>query len=121
MLAKNDFKAAWAKQAAAAKGLFPTGDQSWRLGEAKTAAWHVLQEQAGRWRLMPGADLKFDKCDDSSMDDTPIFMGCTWYSPDGTQAFDVSLLKERRATDKPQSAPWLVTGVRAAVCRPDKD
>lgn len=116
-LAKGDFPSAWARMAKGAKLLFSTGDQSWRSAEAKSAAWHVVRKQAEQWRLDLDSDLQFDRCRDSSADETPTFVGCRWYSQDGTQTFDVSLLKERHSTPGPQSSPWLITEVNARNCR----
>lgn len=121
LLAKSDFPSAWARMAEGAKLLFSTGDQSWRFGEAKAAAWHVLQEQAQQWSLTLGPNLQFEKCQDSSTDETPTFVGCNWYSQDGTQTFDVSLLQERHSTSEPRSSPWLITAVNARSCRPVKE
>lgn len=120
LLAQNKFPAAWAKMAEGAKLLFSTGDQSWRSAEDRAAAWHVLQEQVQQWHLTLDADLQFEKCQDSSSDETPILVGCNWYSPDGTQTFDVSLLKERRSAPTAKAAPWLVSAVNARTCGPDK-
>jgi hypothetical protein len=117
LLSKDDFTAAWAKEAEGAKHLFAEGDQSWRLGEAKTAGWHALLEQTREWKVSPNPALQFAECADASTEESPTFMGCNWYSPDGTQAFSVTLFKNRIRGTIQRQAQWLVTGVDADVCR----
>lgn len=120
LLQKQDFPAAWAKTADAAKLLLVEGDQSWRRSDVTTAGWHVLRQQAQLWQLQPDSRLQLEKCSDEPIDDQgPIFASCNWYSPDGTQAFYVSLLKERGAAGKANENPWLVTDINAQLCHPE--
>lgn len=118
---KNDFSSMWLRMADGAKLLFSTGDQSWRAGEPQAAAWHVLQEQSLQWDLNLATNLRLDKCQDFSSDETPILVGCSWYSPDATQTFDVSLLKEKHPPSATQVSSWVVRGVNAESCGPARE
>lgn len=117
IVARGDFATGWARTANRVKGLFAEGDQSWRVGDAKSAAWHLLQLQTPQWHLVLDPSLQFDKCQDASTDESPTFMGCNWYSPDGTQTFSVNLFKLRQpSSGEPERVPWLVTRVDSEVC-----
>jgi len=116
LLTKDDFHAAWAKQAEGARRLYADGDQSWRTQKPKEAAWHVLLEQTRDWKVSPHPTLQFDECSDNSIEESPVFVSCNWYSPDGNEAFTVDLFKERIPGAEQKKAPWLVTQVYGEVC-----
>ena len=116
-MAANDFAAGWARTTEGAKHLFSTGDQSWRSGDVDAAGWHVLKAQAQEWKVALDSSLQLEKCEEYSLEETPILVGCNWFSPEGNQAFGVSLLKERQNNTGQKSNPWLVRGANATVCR----
>ncbi len=101
-----------------AKHLYSDGDQSWRLGDSKTAAWHALQEQLGLWRIAEGPDLHLNKCNDQDFTDSYPASSCTWYSADGMREFDVGLLKYKPSGNKGagDETPWIITDVDARIC-----
>jgi hypothetical protein len=117
LLEKNDFKAAWARIAKQAQELHSDEDQSWRTQNARGAAWQVLRQQAEQWNVELKTGLRFDECQDSSLDDLPIVMNCNWYSPDGTQSFGVSLLKERPGGPSKEKTRWAIMRIDGEVCR----
>src|SRR5258708_8287766 len=69
LMEKEKFDAADAKIADAAKTILSGGDQAWRLGDAKSAAWHALQEQAQKWGVVPDAALRLNECQDAAIPD----------------------------------------------------
>src|SRR6202795_92950 len=125
LMEKDQFAAAYAKIAEASKGILNEGDQSWRLGDAKSAAWHALQEQTPKWGVVPDATLQLDNCDDASLPDQKThIVGCNGYSRDGTQVFWVALQKPK--SQKPKStkaglvgrgSPWVITALNATICQ----
>ncbi len=119
LLEEEDFSSAWKRMSEGAKQLFNDGDQSWRASDAKTAGKHVLLGQAQEWGLRLDPEIRLDACQDSSLDETPTFVSCSWHSPDGKQSASVSLLKERPTIPSKgqQGIPWLVTKVSAQLCQ----
>jgi len=120
LMDKNQFDQANAKIAEASKEILGEGDQSWRLGDPKSAARHALQEQTGKWGVVPEAKLHLENCNDASLpEQRDHLVGCNWYSDDGTQVFWVALQKPKSKKANPavgRALPWIITSVNATVC-----
>jgi hypothetical protein len=121
LMEKEKFDAADAKIADAAKTILSGGDQAWRLGDAKSAAWHALQEQAQKWGVVPNAALRLNECQDAAIPDQKSrIIGCDWYSRDGMQVLGVTLRKYPKSTKADpvgRDIPWIVTDINATICQ----
>jgi hypothetical protein len=121
LLAKDKFDSAGARIAEASKAILSDGDRSWRLKDAKSAAWHAFHEQTQKWGVVTDAALRLDDCQDAGLTDLKSrIMGCNWYSSDGMQAFAVSLMKYPKSTKADpvgRHIPWVVTDISATICR----
>lgn len=100
------------------KHLYSDGDESWRLGDSKTAARHALREQLGLWRVAKRPGLRLHRCNDSYFADSYPSSSCTWYSADGMREFDVGLVKYKPSGKQGvgNETPWIVTDVGARIC-----
>ena len=95
LLEKQEFEAAYAKIAEAAKSILSEGDQSWRSGDVKSAALHALQAQAQKWGVVQDSDLQIASCADVSLEEQKNhLMDCGWYASDGMQVLAVRLQAE---------------------------
>jgi len=121
LMEKEKFDAADAKIADAAKTILSGGDQAWRLGDAKSAAWHALQEQTQKWGVVPDAALQLNECQDAAIPGQKSrITGCDWYSSDGMQVLSVTLRKypkSIKANPVGRDIPWVVTDINATICQ----
>lgn len=121
LMEEEKFDAADAKIADASKTILSGGDQAWRLGDAKSAAWHALQEQTQKWGVVPDAALRLNDCQDAAIPDQKgRIIGCDWYSRDGTQALSLTLRKYPKSTKANpvgRYIPWVVTDINATICQ----
>jgi hypothetical protein len=121
LMEKENFDAADARIAEASKAFLSEGDQSWRLGDAKIAAWHALQEQTQKWGVVPDEALRLDDCQDAALPDQKSrIMGCNWHSMDGMQVLGVALRKYPKSTKVDpigSNIPWVVTDINATICQ----